>query len=463
MNVPSIFLTKSTMPIVNIFAEIMGKIMEVMFMITSRFGVVNIGLSIILFTVIVNILMWPMTLNQQKSSRMMSIMQPELQAIQKKYKNKRDNASMARMQAETKAVYDKYGTSMSGSCLFLAIQMPILFALYQVIYHIPGYVGAVRDVLEAVANPVMQQSNYLAVLTEIGAKIAPKLPEQEASLDLVVDFLYKFTPSQWSALEAQFPAIAGVISENSAQIIKMNTFLVNLSAAPFQGFTPNAAWVLPFLAAAVQWYSTKLMTAGSKRKGSQNDDNPMAQQMETMNTMMPLMSLFFCFTLPSGIGLYWVASGLCRMIQQMIINAQLDKMDIDEIVAKNVEKANQKAIREGKNPQAVKTSTDKLLRDVKSREESEEKAELAMRDKIALSSRQVKDSTAYYNKNAKPGSLASRANMVALYDEKKAEEKKRNRKASVTEEAAPKAEETAEKTVNTAEEAAAPEEPKQEN
>ena len=153
-----IFLTKSSVPIIGHIAVILGLIMDGLFRVTANFGVTNIGLSIILFTLIINLLMWPLTVKQQKSSRLMSVMQPELQAIQKKYRGKTDNVSVMRMQNETKAVYAKYGTSMTGGCLFLLIQMPILFALYQVIYRIPAYVPSVYAVFKNAAEPVMQQA-----------------------------------------------------------------------------------------------------------------------------------------------------------------------------------------------------------------------------------------------------------------------------------------------------------------
>ena len=195
-----ILLTKSTFPLIGWIATILGLVMDVLFQFTSKFGITNIGLSIILFTVLINLLMWPLTVSQQKSSKMMSVMQPELQAIQKKYKGKTDQASMMRMQAETKAVYSKYGTSMSGSCLFLLIQMPILFALYQVVYHIPAYVPSLYQIFQNIAEPIMKQGNYIEVLNALAPKIKPSLQEG-ATLNAVIDFFYKFTPEQWAGLE----------------------------------------------------------------------------------------------------------------------------------------------------------------------------------------------------------------------------------------------------------------------
>ena len=437
-----IFLTKSTAPVIGHVAYVLGLIMDALFRFTSTFGVTNIGLSIILFTILVNLLMWPLTVSQQKSSRLMSVMQPELQAIQKKYKGKTDQTSVMRMQAETKAVYDKYGTSMTGSCLFLLIQMPILFALYQVIYRIPAYVPTVFKVFEQVASPLMQQGDFVTKLNEIMPNARPVLQEGTA-VEPVVDFLYKFTPAQWEQLKTAFPAMSDVITSTLPQIEKMNYFLgVNLSTPPFQGWMPNLAWIIPVAAAIVQWYSAKLMTASTRparSTGSSDEENPMASQMQTMNTMMPLMSLFFCFTLPAGIGVYWVASGLCRMIQQLIVNHQLSKIDVDELVKRNLEKANEKAIKEGKNPNELKSKTDRILRNVKSSEQRADQEEADREKKLIQNARLVKDSTEYYNRNAKPGSLAAKANMVAMYNERQEELKRGKKKKN----AQAKSEETA--------------------
>ena len=438
------FLTRSTTPIIGQVAYVLGLVMDFLFRFTSKFGITNIGLSIILFTIIINLLMWPLTVKQQKSSRLMSVMQPELQAIQKKYKGKTDQVSVMRMQAETKAVYSKYGTSMTGSCGTMLIQLPILFALYQVIYRIPAYVPSVYKVFQTAADAVMGQNGFIEVMNGIGPKIMPQLAEG-ATVNNVIDFLYKFTPAQWGSLEEAFPAIAQTLAAVSADIEKMNYFLgVNLATAPFQGWIPNPAWLIPVLAALVQWYSVKLMTATQPTSNNANDVNPMAQQMKSMNTMMPLMSLFFCFTLPAGIGVYWVASGICRMIQQIIINNQLSKMDVDEIVRANVEKANEKAIKEGKNPQELKSKTDRLLRDVRRTEQKAENEEAALKTKMEMNAKHVQDSTAYYNRNAKPGSLAAKANMVAMYDERQMEKKRNKNKKSGAEPAVSEASSTAE-------------------
>ena len=142
--VGAVLLTR-TGGILGPIASILGWVMDRLFAITGVFGIENIGLCIILFTIVVKLLMLPLTIKQQKSSKLMAVMQPELQAIQKKYKGKEnDQKAMMMMQTESKAVYEKYGTSMTGGCLPLLIQLPIILALYRVIYNIPAYVNTVR-------------------------------------------------------------------------------------------------------------------------------------------------------------------------------------------------------------------------------------------------------------------------------------------------------------------------------
>ena len=106
----AVVLTK-TGGILGPIAGILGWIMDLLFRFTSTFGIENIGLCIILFTLVTKLLMMPLTIKQQKSSKLTQVMNPELQAIAKKYKNKKDQASMMKMQEEQQAVYAKYGIS----------------------------------------------------------------------------------------------------------------------------------------------------------------------------------------------------------------------------------------------------------------------------------------------------------------------------------------------------------------
>ena len=138
-----------------------------------------------------------------------------------------------------------------------------------------------------------------------------------------------------------------------------------------------------------------------------------------MNTMMPIMSAFFCYTLPAGMGLYWIAGSVVRSIQQIVINRHIDKMDIDEVIKKNIEKRNKKLEKAGIDPKTLNRNANMNTRNVN----AENKPSMASKAKVGNMTQEEKDeamkkSTEYYNKNAKPGSLAAKANMVKQYNEK---------------------------------------------
>ncbi len=178
-----------------------------------------------------------------------------------------------------------------------------------------------------------------------------------------------------------------------------------------------AAFIIPVLSAVTQWINVKLMPQVDN--GNQdNQQNTMAQSMKMMNTMMPLMSAFFCYTLPAGMGLYWIAGSVVRSIQQVVINKHIDKMDIDELIKKNTEKRNRKLEKAGIDPKTLNRNATLNTRNM-----STGKPSMSSKAKVAPLSQNerdeaVKKSTEYYNKNAKPGSLASKANMVRQYNEK---------------------------------------------
>lgn len=397
-------------------ATVLGYVMDILFRFTSSFGVFNVGLCIILFTIVMKTLMIPLTIKQQKTTKLMSVMNPEIQAIQKKYKGKSDQESMQRQNVEIQAVYEKYGTSMTGGCLPLLIQMPILLALYRVIYNIPAYVPSVRVYFDNVVTPLMGQADYaqkLQEITNIATACGGKLDKFDfTNANRLVDMLYKFSTSQWGELQSLFPAISDVIGQNAAVVERMNTFL-GLNMAEVPGWVPSFAWIIPVLAAVSQWFSTKLMS-GNQPSTSADAENPMAQSMKTMTTTMPLFSAFICITMPAGLGIYWIATSVVTIIQQLIVNAYMDKVNIDDMIAKNLEKVNKKRAKQGLPPAKVTQNATASLKAIKAEEEKEKAAEEVKKEKIA---KQIEESSKYYNTNAKPGSLASKAAMVQKYNE----------------------------------------------
>ena len=399
-------------------AKLLGWIMNAIFnLMDSLFGVQNIGLSIILFTVVVYMCMLPLTYKQQKFSKMSAKMNPEIKAVQKKYAGKQDQASMMAMQDETKAVYAKYGVSPSGSCVQLIIQMPILFALYRVIYNVPAYITSVKNAFMPLVDKLLTMDGAVEYMTEVGTALGVSKKLDFAAANTFVDVLNKFQASNWADLSAKYPELSDMILSTQTEIDQMNTFLgINIAYSPSNLLRAGSvvlaigAIAIPALAALTQWLNTKLMPQAAATEGG---DDAMSQSMKQMNLMMPLMSAVFCFTLPAGMGIYWIASALVRSVQQVILNKHFDKIDLDELVQKNLEKLNEKRAKQGLPPQRL---NEKAIRAAQIKPVDEGK----LAAKKAATAENIKKATAYYNDNAKPGSLASKANMVKKFEEKNA-------------------------------------------
>lgn len=428
-----ILLTKDTGKILGPVVKLLGYIMEGIFYVIDKIGIPNIGLAIILFTIVIYLLLMPLTIKQQKYSKLSAKMNPELQAIQKKYKNKKDNESMMAMNMETKAVYAKYGVSPSGSCVQLLIQMPILLALYRVIYNIPAYVGQVKAAFFPLVDKLIEQPGSAEFLRSFtNASMYAKQFENENFTSGVisyvqntfVDVLNKASTAEWISLKEQFSSLAADVDQTVALLDRYNNFLgLSMSNSPSFTFREArasgsvimmiAAFVIPVLAAVTQWINVKLMP--QQEMSSDNEQqNTMMQSMKTMNMVMPVMSAVFCYTLPAGMGLYWVAGAVVRSIQQIVINKHIDKMDLDEVIEKNSEKAKKKM--EKANAQAQQMAAYASMNTKKAGVASKASTQtLSKEEKEEL----LKKSTDYYSKNAKPGSMMAKANMVKEYNEKK--------------------------------------------
>lgn len=417
-----IVLTPSETFLIGDIAKLLGIIMNWLFELVTAIGIEKgtIGIAIILFTIVVKMLMFPMTVKQQKFSKISAVMNPELQAIQAKYKGKSDQESMLRMQEETKAVYAKYGTSPTGGCLQLIIQLPILYALFRVINNIPAYVASVKDVFMNIVSPLQTQTGFTEKIASFAeAHAMGKYDYTEPNR--VIDLLYKFTDAEWSDLIAQFPELSVVITENLEKINHMNNFLgINLAEAP--GFALTPALLIPILAGLTQWISTKLMTVNQPMtNNSEAEENTMASSMKMMNNMMPLMSAFFCITMPAGLGIYWIATSVIMIIQQLVLNIYFNRMDMEELIMKNLEKANKKRAKKGLPPQSVSNIAKQTVKNI----ENADQIKAEQKKRMEQTQNHIKESTEYYNKGAaKPGSLAAKANMVQQYNERTDKKKK---------------------------------------
>lgn len=431
-----ILLTAYPGSILGPIAKLLGMLMDWIYSGISNITggrVESVVLSIVIITIIIYMCLLPLTIKQQKFSKLSQKMQPEMQAIQAKYKNKKDQASMMAMQEETQLLYQKYGISPMGSCVQMLIQMPILFALYRVFYNIPAYLSGVKGSFTGLVDSIQQTSGYQNTLVSLMEKYnvvtssglnasnaASKLADASGDTlsNYIIDILYKLPSKGWDALldGKFFDGIQSVVEKTHDALLHFNYFLgLNISDTPWyiikSNFTDKPdkwllfvilALLIPVLSYLTQMINIKLMPQAT------NGNDQMASQMKMMNLMMPLMSLFFCFTVPVGLGIYWICSALVRGIQQFFVNRHIENLDLEAVMAKNEEKAKNKRKKMGLSEDYIKKAAQIKTKSIDSKANVSASADTE--EKLAKA--------AEYKANAKAGSLASKANMVKEFNER---------------------------------------------
>ena len=366
---------------------------------------------------------------------MSQIMNPELQAIQKKYKNKRDNDSVMRMNEETREVYKKYGVSPSGSCVQMVIQLLILFPLYRVIYNVPGYISTIKDTFTESVSGIMNTPGFADTMQKFyetvreGNYVMKQISVNftgghDTVANSIIDVMYRCTSTNWETLKHTFSSIGDTLGATQANIEHVNNFLgINIVYSPKNIISTSfhdgnyvliaLAIVIPLLSLASQFLNIRLMPQMS----ASAQGNGMASQMKIMNYLMPIYSFVLVFFLPVGVGIYWITSSVVRCVQQFIINKHLDRIDLDAMIKKNQEKAKEKdkkriekkGVQGNKITDAAKIST----RNINSNSEPRKNT---MASKAAsVNKAETKDTS---NKKYKEGSLASKANLVREFNEK---------------------------------------------
>lgn len=431
-----ILLTAYPGSILGPIAKLLGILMDWIYSGISNITggrVESVVLSIVIITIIIYMCLLPLTIKQQKFSKLSQKMQPEMQAIQAKYKNKEDQASMMAMQEETQLLYQKYGISPMGSCVQMLIQMPILFALYRVFYNIPAYLSGVKGSFTGLVDSIQQTSGYQNTLVSLMEKYnvvtssglnasnaASKLADASGDTlsNYIIDILYKLPSKGWDALMDGkfFDGIQSAVEKTHDALLHFNYFLgLNISDTPWyiikSNFTDKPdkwllfvilALLIPVLSYLTQMLNIKLMPQAT------NGNDQMANQMKMMNLMMPLMSLFICFTVPVGLGIYWICSALVRGIQQFFVNRHIENLDLEAVMAKNEEKAKKKREKMGLSEDYIKKAAQIKTKSI------DNKANVS----VSAGTEEKLAKAAEYKANAKSGSLASKANMVKEFNER---------------------------------------------
>ena len=304
-----------------------------------------------------------------------------------------------------------------GGCLQTGLQMPILIALY----------GALRQMPVLIDKLSIPLTKIVDILNGSGldySSISKVLGDASVATTTQVQTLYALPLKGWSALNdilaGSSAAMASEVSDLHMQMVSANSFLgIDLSQTPWNlmkaGGIGIIAVILPILAGFAQWLSFKLTQAKGETYASSaaNSGNPMAAS-NSMGYVMPLFSVFICFTLNAGLGLYWAFSSIFQVVLQIIINKHYRKIDMDKFVEENMKKAEakQKKKREKKGVQGSKISAaaNTNTRNIESKAPANNPNSIA-----SIANMKVEEGETA-KKAPAPDSLAAKAAMVAQYN-----------------------------------------------
>lgn len=277
------------------------------YLLTQIYNAVgSYGLSIILFTVVVQVILFPLAIKQQKSTADTARIQPKMKALEKKYKGDREKYSQELMK-----MYKEEGVNPAAGCLPLLIQLPIIIGLFTVI----------RRPLSFMFNFTREQ--IVNIVNVLGMGIEDKMIDQ----------------SEIMIAEALKNNINLFPDFSAHNLIDFNFLGINLAATP-EFSHPSILWLVPILAAATSYLSMKVTMKGNAM--NMNSGNQKVESMnKSMSVMMPLMSLWFTFVIPAGVGLYWISSNILIMFRQMLI-FKIIPMPEPEKAGKKKEKKNAK-------------------------------------------------------------------------------------------------------------------------
>ena len=300
-------LTKATGIIMGPLSRLLGTVFSLIYNLFSGLNIYSIGFSIIVFTFIVRLLLFPINLKTTKSSKIQQYLQPEFNKITKKYKGKKDQESMMKQNKEMADLRKKYGIKTSTGCLTALIQMPIFFALYNVIANVPAYVDKVRVMYEPIAEAIFGANNGYGIITKFVEdnrqslnRLTTTVSEFASNTDAhsetgqniinaIIDVLAKCGESLFDKLGEVFSASPEVIQAIDAKkevIVRSNDFFgINLTEAP--GFHLSRAFIIPVFCFICQYLSMKVMP--SQKTGDEQQDQMAELQYLPTCTMIMLI------------------------------------------------------------------------------------------------------------------------------------------------------------------------------
>lgn len=441
------FLTKVGGLIMGPVSRVMGWIFSLIYNLFYGLNFYSIGLSIILFTVVVRLIIFPFGIKMTRNNKIQQYLQPEFNKINKKYKGKKDQDSMLKQQKELSALRAKYGIKTTSGCLTSIIQLPILYGLYNVINNVPAYVSKVRNIYLPIAEAIVKTENgydklsqfigdnaasFKRVTTTVGQFDTNLETASEAGktvINTIIDVLSKCGDNllqQLSDIFSSNPDVAQSIASKKDEILALNDFIgINMSEAP--GFHWSRALIIPIFAFAAQMLSMFLMP---KQKTGDAQQDQMAESMRRTMMILPVTSLIFAMMTPAGLGLYWGVSALVGALITVLTNKYYDSRDMKIIVDKQLARVEAERAKKGNK----KSFSEKIMEAAYGQSEANEAAQkqASMRNYSSAKLKNYSSPSAYINdeqssdqtdltdtgKTYKPGSLGARANAVRDFNNK---------------------------------------------
>ena len=300
--------------IVGPIAKLMGIVYNWLFNFIYSFTQTGtLVLAIILFTLLVKLILFPLSYKQIKGSYRMQMLQPQLNKIRAKYAGKTDEDSQRRMAFEIQEFQRENGASMFAGCLPMLIQLPILYALYYIFNQPYEYVGVVNDVYTSITQGLLNIDAATRVEVLKPIILAKNMTVDVSVFDQVMGLVRTMSAADWNGVLTSLGQSAGELCAILAQKHSIEYFfglnLVSFAGLRFPGV------LVPICAGLTTYLSTWYMQRKQKVIMGGQEDQMAAGMTKSMNIVMPIMMGVITINVPIALGIYWTLSNLFSVIQ----------------------------------------------------------------------------------------------------------------------------------------------------
>ena len=293
----------------NIIGYPLGWIMWLLYQVVRNYGV-----ALILFTLVMKLLLFPVSVKQQKSTAKMSIMAPKQQELQKKYGNNKE-----KLNEEMMKLYQEEKYSPLSGCLPMLLQFVVLFGLIDVIYNpLKHILRFSNDIITQAADIVKGMADTMTA-------------QMTASQQLAIIAAVKADPAAFAPMGAEFVE----------KVSSINLSFLGLNL----GEMPSWSWpiILVPLLSGITSLGYSIYSAYINKQNNPTQEQNGGMMMKAMMYIMPLFSFFFAMKVPAGVGVYWTVSNVLSFVQTIYLNRKYNPREMmEKIKAEEEEKKREK-------------------------------------------------------------------------------------------------------------------------